>query len=105
KIVGDPCEACKGAGMVDEERQFEVTIPAGAEDGSTRRVAGQGEPGRRGGPPGDLNVIVRVKPHPLFRREGDVVVCEMPITIAEAALGAVVQVPTLEGRVEMRIPA
>jgi molecular chaperone DnaJ len=104
KVVGDPCEACKGAGMVEEERTFEVNIPAGAEDGSTRRVAGQGEPGRRGGPPGDLNVIVRIKPHPLFRREGDVIVCEMPISIAEATLGAVVQVPTLEGRVEMRIP-
>jgi molecular chaperone DnaJ len=104
KVVGDPCEVCKGAGMVDEERSFEVTIPAGAEDGSTRRVAGQGDPGRRGGPPGDLHVIVRIKPHPLFRREGDVIVCEVPISIAEATLGAVVQVPTLDGRVEMRVP-
>jgi molecular chaperone DnaJ len=104
KVVADPCEACKGAGLVDEERQYEVTIPAGAEDGSTRRVGGQGEPGRRGGAAGDLHVIVRIRPHPLFRREGDVVACDVPISIAEATLGAVVQVPTLDGRVEMRIP-
>jgi molecular chaperone DnaJ len=104
RVVGDPCPACGGAGTVDKEREFEVTIPAGAEDGSTRRVAGQGEPGRNGGPAGDLNLIVRVKPHPIFRREGNVVVCDVPIGVAEAALGAVIQVPTLDGRVEMRVP-
>jgi molecular chaperone DnaJ len=81
-----------------------VAIPPGAEDGSTRRVPGQGEPGRRGGSAGDLNVIVRVKPHAIFRREGDLVVCEVPISMIEATLGAVVQVPTLDGRVEMRVP-
>jgi molecular chaperone DnaJ len=104
KTIADPCTTCKGAGTVEVEREFEVSIPPGTEDGSTRRVAGQGEPGRRGGPAGDLNVIVRVKPHPFFRKEGDVVVCEVPVSVTQAALGAVIQVPTLDGKVEMRVP-
>ncbi|HEX9102130.1 MAG TPA: DnaJ C-terminal domain-containing protein, partial [Polyangia bacterium] len=74
-------------------------------DGSTRRVSGQGEPGKRGGPAGDLHVVVRVKPHALLRREGDVVVCDVPVSLTQAALGAVIQVPTLDGKVEMRVPA
>jgi molecular chaperone DnaJ len=104
RIVEVKCDVCGGAGLVDKEREFEVTIPPATEDGATRRVAGQGEPGRMGGSTGDLNVIVRVKPHPLFRREGEVVICEVPITVAQAALGGVIQVPTLDGKVEMRVP-
>jgi molecular chaperone DnaJ len=104
KVVETKCESCSGAGTVEKEREFEVSIPAGAEDGAMRRVAGQGEPGRHGGAAGDLNVIVRVKPHPFFRREGDVVVCEVPITAVQAALGGVIDVPTLDGKVEMRVP-
>jgi molecular chaperone DnaJ len=104
KVVADPCPTCKAAGMVEKERQYTVSIPPGIEDGGVRRVAGQGEPGRRGGPPGDLNVAVKVKAHPLFRREGQVVVCEVPVTLVEAALGSVVEVPTLDGKVEMRVP-
>ncbi len=104
KVVSEACEACKGAGTIESEREFEVAIPAGTEDGSTRRVPGQGEPGRRGGPPGDLNVVVRVKPHPFFRREGEVVMCDVPVSLGQAALGAVIEVPTLDGRVEMRVP-
>jgi molecular chaperone DnaJ len=104
KTVADACESCKGTGTIEKEREFEVSIPPGTEDGSTRRVAGQGEPGRRGGAAGDLNVIVRVKPHPFFRREGDVVACDVPISLVQATLGAVVQVPTLDGPVEMRVP-
>ncbi len=104
KIVGEPCPACKGAGSVEKEREYTVSIPAGTEDGATRRVAGEGERGLHGGPSGDLNVLVRVKPHPIFRREGDLVVCDVPVSITQAALGAVVQVPTLDGRVEMRVP-
>ena len=105
KIVGEPCEVCKGAGTVEKEREFTVTIPADTEDGATRRVAGQGEPGKRGGAPGDLNVIVRVRPHPIFKRENGIVTCEVPVSIVEAALGAVIQVPTLDGAVDMRVPA
>ena len=78
---------------------------ADAEDGATRRVAGQGEPGKRGGAPGDLNVIVRVRPHPIFKRESGVVTCEVPVSIVEATLGAVIKVPTLDGAVDMRVPA
>lgn len=105
KVVAEPCAVCKGAGTVEKEREFEVSIPAGTEDGSTRRVAGQGEPGRRGAPAGDLNVIVRVRPHPLFKREGDVVTVDLPVPVTVAALGGVVEVPTLDGKVEMRVPA
>jgi molecular chaperone DnaJ len=104
RVVADPCPVCKGAGTVDKEREFEVAIPPATEDGATRRVAGQGEPGRHGGAAGDLNVIVRVRPHPFFRREGEVVMCEVPISVAQAALGAVIEVPTLDGKVEMRVP-
>jgi molecular chaperone DnaJ len=104
KIVGEPCATCKGGGTVEKEREYTVTIPPGTEDGATRRVAGEGERGRHGGPAGDLNVLVHVRPHPIFRREGDLVVCDVPVSIVQAALGAVVQVPTLDGRVEMRVP-
>lgn len=109
KVVRDPCPECKGAGLLEKEREFTVSIPPGTEDGAVRRVAGQGEPGKRGpggqlGPAGDLNVVVRVKPHPIFVREGQVVACEVPLSITEAALGAVLTVPTLDGQVEMRVP-
>jgi molecular chaperone DnaJ len=105
KVIGDKCDECKGAGTVDKEREFAVTIPADTEDGATRRVPGQGEPGKRGGPPGDLNVIVRVRPHSIFRRENGIVTAEVPVSFAQAALGAVIQVPTLDGKVDMRVPA
>lgn len=105
RVVGEACLVCKGAGTVEQERQFTVTIPADTEDGATRRVSGQGEPGRHGGPPGDLNVIIRVRSHPIFRREAGIVTCEVPISVAEAALGHVLKVPTLDGTVEMRVPA
>jgi molecular chaperone DnaJ len=104
KVVKDPCPDCRGEGTIEKERQYTVSIPPGTEDGALRRVAGQGEPGRRGGASGDLNVVVRVKPHPIFTREGQVVACELPVSFVEAALGAVVEVPTLDGRVEMRVP-
>jgi molecular chaperone DnaJ len=104
KEVIEPCETCRGSGQVEQLREFNVSLPAGSEDGSTRRLSGQGEPGRNGGGTGDLTVILRVKPHPLLKREGSLLKCELPITVFEAALGAVVEVPTLEGRVEMKIP-
>jgi molecular chaperone DnaJ len=105
KVIGDPCEVCKSLGTVDKEREYTVMIPADAEDGATRRVAGQGEPGKRGGPPGDLNVIIRVRPHPIFKRENGIVTCEVPLSFVQAALGAVIKVPTLDGAVDMRVPA
>jgi molecular chaperone DnaJ len=105
KLVKEPCEDCRGAGTVEKERQYTVSIPPGVDDGSVRRIAGQGEPGRRGGAPGDLHVVVRVKPHAVFTREGQVVACELPLSFSQAALGAILAVPTLDGKVEMRIPA
>jgi molecular chaperone DnaJ len=104
KVVVEKCATCAGAGTVEREREYTVQIPPGTDDGNIRRVAGQGEPGRRGGAPGDLHVVVRVKPHPLFKREGKVIVCELPISFPQAALGASIDVPTLDGKVEMRVP-
>lgn len=85
-------------------REFEVVIPPGTKDGAVRMIRGEGEPGKEGAPPGDLHVIVRVLEHPLFRREGFDVWCEVPVSFPQAALGAVVEVPTLDSVVKMRIP-
>jgi molecular chaperone DnaJ len=100
-----PCKTCEGAGLVDRERRYRVRIPAGSTGGTTQRVPREGAPGRRGGPSGDLHVITRVRPHPFFGREGDVLTIDVPISPVEAALGADVDVPVLDGHVNMRIPA
>ena len=105
KEILDTCPECRGSGLVERFRDFTVTVPAGAEDGSTRRLAGQGEPGRRGGGTGDLNVTIRIKPHPLLRREGALLHCELPISFMQAALGSSIELPTPDGKVEMKIPA
>jgi molecular chaperone DnaJ len=103
------CSKCEGAGLVDRERRYTVRIPPGSTGGSTQRVPREGGPGRRGGPPGDLHVIVRVRAHPFFMREssreGDVLVIDVPLSPVEAALGAEIDVPVLDGRVRMRVPA
>ena len=99
-----PCQVCEGAGLVDRRREFDVVVPPATSSGSTQRVAGEGSPGRRGGPAGDLHVVVRVKPHPFFAREGDVLLVELPLTMSEAALGGEVDVPVLDGIVRMKIP-
>jgi molecular chaperone DnaJ len=104
KIVIDPCPRCEGSGLLRVEREFAVKIPSGTADGDVRRVAREGEPGRGGGAPGDLHVVVRVKPHPLFERQGFDVICDIPVSFPQAALGAQVDVPTLDGKVKMRIP-
>ena len=105
KVVVDPCSECRGAGLTEQQREYTVSIPPGTEDGSARRISGQGEPGRRGGGAGDLNVTVKVEPHPVLRREGALLLCDLPITLTQAAIGCALDVPTLEGRVEMKIPA
>ena len=100
------CSTCRGAGVVQRPKTLEVTIPPGVRDGSVIRLAGQGEPGANGGPPGDLLLRVRLRPHRLFDLTGDNdVQVELPVAPWEAALGARVSVPTLEGPVEMTIPA
>lgn len=98
------CSGCGGTGLVEREREYVVRIPPGSLGSATQRVAGEGSPGRRGGPAGDLFVIVRVQAHPFYRQEGEVLVCEVPVAMTEAALGAEIDVPLLDGRVRMRVP-
>jgi molecular chaperone DnaJ len=98
------CKTCEGAGLVDRERRYRIRIPSGSTGGTTQRVPREGAPGRRGGPAGDLHVIVRVRPHPVYGREGDVLTIEVPVTFVEATLGAEVDVPVLDGHVRMKIP-
>jgi molecular chaperone DnaJ len=95
------CKTCEGAGIVDKWREFDVSVPPRTTSGSTQRVAGQGSPGRRG----DLHVVVRVRPHRHYVREGEILVVEVPVSMTEAALGAEVDVPVLDGLVKMRVPA
>jgi molecular chaperone DnaJ len=104
KVAVDTCADCSGRGLRDTDHTYTVKIPPGAEDGQVKIVKGEGEPGKRGGTAGDLHVIVKVRPHPLFRREGQDIVCEVPISFTQAALGASLEVPTLEGKVRMKIP-
>lgn len=105
KIIKDKCHECRGSGRVRKHKRISVTIPAGVDDGSQLRVAGEGEAGFNGGPPGDLYIILRVKPHEFFERQGDDIYCEMPINFAQAALGDEIEVPTLDGKVKLKIPA
>jgi molecular chaperone DnaJ len=105
RIVKDPCRSCSGAGRQAKERQLEVNIPAGVEDGTRIRLTGEGEPGPRGGAPGDLYIFVSVKPHALFQREGADLYCRVPLSLTTAALGGHVEVPTLDGgRSKVTIP-
>jgi molecular chaperone DnaJ len=104
--IDEPCPTCRGTGVEHRPREVKVRIPAGVGDGQRIRLRGRGGPGRNGGPAGDLYVTVRVKPHPLFGRRGNDLTITVPITFPEAALGADVAVPTLDGApVKVRIPA
>ena len=105
QVVDSPCATCRGAGSTTKDRTLTVRIPAGVDEGSTVRLAGRGAPGERGGPAGDLLVKVRVSPHKFFARKGDDLTLTVPVTFPEAALGAQIQVPTLEGPVTLKIPA
>lgn len=105
KVIKEKCSACRGQGRVDKKVTLKVKVPAGVDNGQQIRLAGKGEAGMNGGPAGDLYVAFRVKPHEIFVREDDDVYLEMPITFAQAALGAEVEVPTLDGKVMLKIPA
>jgi len=105
KIISDPCTTCHGHGRVKETKTLSVKIPAGVDTDDRIRLAGEGEAGEHGGPAGDLYVLVRVRSHPIFVREGSDLHCEMPIGFVTAALGGELDVPTLEGRVVLKIPA
>jgi molecular chaperone DnaJ len=104
QIVEEPCPTCHGNGRTQQIKRYRVKIPAGVREGSRIRVAGKGEPGIGGGPPGDLYVITHVAPSPIFKRKGDNFEVELPITIVEAIKGATVEVPTLDGTKKIRIP-
>ena len=99
KVIDTPCKTCGGAGRVRSKKTIEVNIPAGIDNDQVLNVGGQGNAGTNGGPDGDLHVYVTVRPHPIFERRGNDIWCEMPITFSQAALGAEVVVPTIDGRV------
>ena len=104
RIVTNPCKKCSGTGRVRVSKKIEITIPAGIDDGQTLAVRGQGDSGLNGGPAGDLNVTVTVRPDPLFKRDGYDIWCEMPLTFKQAALGDELIVPTIDGKVKYTIP-
>lgn len=104
KIIKEPCRDCRGTGKVRKSKTIEINIPAGIDNGQTMQLSGQGEPGDRGGVNGDLLITIRVRPHPIFTRDGNNVYIDMPITFVQAALGATLKVPTLDGAVEYDIP-
>ncbi|MEW6582845.1 MAG: molecular chaperone DnaJ [Actinomycetota bacterium] len=104
-VVEQPCETCGGAGTVLGEERLRVRIPPGVKDGTKIRLRGKGEAGVRGGPPGDLLVVSRVAPSVLYTRQGDDLVLEVPVTFAEAALGAKVEIPTIDGTISLTVPA
>lgn len=105
KIITDPCTKCKGQGKTRRERTVTLKIPAGVDTGIRLKVTGEGEAGSHGGPPGDLYVVLNVKPHPFFKRKDNDLICEVPVSFVQASLGAEVQVPTMEGDEIIRIPA
>jgi molecular chaperone DnaJ len=104
-VIEKPCRTCGGSGRERRTRRYSVKIPAGVKDGTQIRLKGKGEAGFGGGPPGDLIVTTRVAPSPLFERRGSDLVIEVPVTYAEAALGAEVEVPTPDGRISLKVPA
>ena len=104
-IIRNPCDSCFGQGRVRRTRKLSVKIPPGVDSGDRIRLAGEGEAGRNGGPPGDLYVEVNVREHPIFERDGEHLSCEVPVSFATAALGGTVEVPTLDGNVALKIPA
>lgn len=104
KVVTNPCTECKGKGRVKKHRKISIKIPAGIDDGQTITLRGEGEAGLRGGYPGDLHVYISVQPHELFKRKGQDIYCDIPITFAQASLGCELEVPTLNGKVKYTIP-
>jgi molecular chaperone DnaJ len=99
-----PCQACNGKGRISKTETVKVRIPAGVETGTRVKLEGKGEAGTRGAPPGDLYIITNVSAHPIFTRKGDNIYCTVPITLPEAALGAKIEVPTISGKAQLRIP-
>ena len=104
QIITRPCPACNGRGRIERKKKVSARIPPGVDTGSRLRLRGEGEAGRQGAPPGDLYLVIHVRPHEFFEREGDHVFCRIPISIVQAALGAEIEVPTLNGSQKLKIP-
>ena len=105
RVISDPCERCRGEGKIATESTLTVKVPAGVDTGTRLRLNSEGAPGEGGGPPGDLYVVIHVREHPLFQREENEIFCEVPISFTDATLGASIDVPTLEGKVKLKIPS
>jgi molecular chaperone DnaJ len=105
RVITDPCGTCRGRRRVERERTLSVKIPAGVETGNTIRLTGEGALGEYGGPPGDLYIFLTVEEHPLFKREGQDIVLDVPVSFAQAAVGAEIDVPTLAGSEKVKVPA
>ena len=105
KTITDPCADCQGQGRVRHTKTLSVRVPAGVDEGDQIRLAGEGEAGENGGPPGDLYVQIHLKPHAIFKRDGDDLYCDMPVSFTTAALGGELEIPTLSGRANLKIPA
>lgn len=103
-MVSNPCKTCNGEGRVSNTKTVSVTVPAGVYDGLQLKISGEGEDGKRGGPPGDLYVVIVTSPHSFFQRDGNHIVCEVPISFTTATLGGEVTVPTIDGKVKLKIP-
>ena len=104
RVIEKPCKACRGSGRRERTSKIRLKIPAGVDTGARLRSSGNGEGGLRGGPTGDLYVVLHVKPHEIFQREGDDLICEVPISFVQAALGAEIEVPTLNGKALIHVP-
>ena len=104
RIIHQPCKDCHGTGAVRKRKTIQASIPAGIDNGQTISIRGQGHAGKNGGPAGDLLITITVRPHELFRREGTSVLCEAPITFAQAVLGAELEIPTIDGKVKYDLP-
>ncbi|EAR21455.1 molecular chaperone DnaJ [Nitrococcus mobilis] len=104
-IISTPCRQCNGNGRVPEQKRLSVKVPAGVDTGDRIRLGGEGEPGENGGPPGDLYVQIAVRAHPIFKRDDAHLRCDIPISVPTAALGGDLEVPTLDGRITLRVPA
>lgn len=105
QVIREKCGTCRGTGRVKVRRKIQLNIPAGVDDGAQLRVSGEGEPGVNGGPPGDLYVVLRVKEHEFFDREGNDIYCQVPLHFTQVALGDEIEVPTVDGKVKLKIPA
>jgi molecular chaperone DnaJ len=104
-IIENPCGVCHGHGRIEQQKTLSVKVPAGVDNGDRIRLSGEGEAGEHGGPSGDLYVHVIVRPHDIFQRDGDDLFCEVPVSVVTASLGGELEIPTLDGRVNLKIPA